>query len=113
MKIKDGVDLKGLNIVMRIVLISADLVWRKHGQELVVTSGLDGDHSAGSLHYFGYALDFRTRYFDNLSLISVRNDLQAELDKYDEGGYVVLLESDHIHVEFRRVLDIYITKKSK
>ena len=96
MKIKDGVILSGLDMSMRKVLIGADHIWNSLGQELVVTSGLDGVHSSSSYHYYGRALDFRISYFSNderkLAAIMLRHDLG---DDYD-----VVLHSTHIHVEY-------------
>lgn len=66
MQIKSGVVMSGLRLCMRPVLIFADEIWRKHDQELVITSALDGVHSAGSFHYYGFAVDFRTRYFSDV-----------------------------------------------
>ena len=63
MKIKPGAVLAGLDIHMRPALIIADAVWKEYGQELMVTEGLGGEHSSGSLHYYGYAVDLRTHYF--------------------------------------------------
>jgi hypothetical protein len=63
---------------------------------LVVTSGTDGTHSAGSLHYYGYALDVRTRFLteDEKKQVveQLRNDLQSD--------YHVIEHSTHIHVEY-------------
>ena len=99
MKIKNGVILAGLDIEMRPVLIAADKIWKAHGQELVVTSGLEGTHSAGSMHYYGLALDFRTRYFEDDGA-AVNVELQCELDNLFRGDYDVILHSSHIHVEY-------------
>lgn len=96
MKIKEGVSLIGLKIIMRKVLITADHIWQKYGQELVVTSGTDGEHSAGSLHYYGYALDFRTRYFTEEEVKKV----SVELRKLLGSDYHVVEHSTHIHVEY-------------
>ncbi len=98
MIIKEGATIQGLDIEMRPVLIVADKIWSKYGQELVITSGLDGTHSAGSLHYYGRALDFRTHYFtDQQEIDSVFMELVAGLDgaKFD-----FLKHSTHIHVEY-------------
>ena len=96
MKIKDGVILAGLDIKMRPVLIIADHMWKQFNQELVVTAGLDGAHSAGSLHYYGLALDLRTRYFSDVDKKVIAESLQDSLgDKFD-----VVLHSSHIHVEY-------------
>lgn len=101
MQIKDGVILAGLNPNMRFVLITADDIWRNHGQELVVTSGLDGCHSAWSWHYYGCALDFRTRYFgSHRERQDVANELQAALKK-KSSLYGVVLESNHIHTQYK------------
>lgn len=96
MKVKDGVLLFGLQLEMREVLIEADIVYKKHGQELVVTSTTDGVHSPGSMHPYGYAIDFRTWYFDSEEQIKVRDELADALgDMYD-----VVLETTHLHVEY-------------
>lgn len=97
MIIKEGASLQGLQIVMRPVLIAADKVWKEHDQELVVTSGTDGTHSAGSLHYYGLALDFRTRYFSETDKNTVYSELIKELDPR---LYDVILHNTHIHVEY-------------
>lgn len=102
MKIKQGVIMSGLDIRMREALITADLVWSAHGQELVVTSALEGTHSPGSLHYYGLALDFRTYYFDEKTLASVYSRYCSMLEKY--GCYVAVKEPDHIHVQYKKEL---------
>lgn len=100
MKIKDGVILNGLSLKMRIVLITAELIWQEYGKELVITSALDGEHKAGSLHYYGYALDFRTRYFTDAESLEVYNKLKDILP----GNYIVIKHSTHIHVEDRSAI---------
>lgn len=102
MLLKDNVVMAGLSLHMRPVLIAADAIWRRHGREdgVTVTSALDGLHSAGSLHYYGLALDFRTRYFTNDERMAVYSDLCYELSGEE---YTVVLESDHIHVQFNQV----------
>ena len=96
MQIKEGVILAGLNIKMRNVLTLAEDIWEAHDQELVVTSGLDGVHSAGSLHYYGLALDFRTKYFRPGEKNLVADELRQAL----QGDYDVVVENSHIHVEY-------------
>lgn len=86
----------GLKIQMRKALISANDVWEKHGQELVVTSALDGNHKAGSYHYYGYALDFRTRYFNE----ETKQKVFVELCHVIGHNYLVILEPTHIHVQW-------------
>ena len=96
MEIKNGVILNGLSIKMRPVLIEADKIWKAAGEELVITGGLDGTHSAGSLHYYGLAVDLRTRYFTSEVAAQVFKDLQSTIP-FD---YDVILHSSHIHVEY-------------
>lgn len=96
MRIKDGVVMAGLDIRMRPALMFADAIWQEYGQELVVTSALDGVHSSSSLHYYGLALDFRTHYFSPEEALAVSADLRKVLgDDFD-----VVLHSTHIHVEY-------------
>ena len=96
MQIKEGVILNGLQIEMRPVLIAAESIWKSFHQELVVTGGLDGEHSAGSLHYYGFALDFRTRYFSEEVVDKVAEDLRRQLGT----DYDVIVHRSHIHVEY-------------
>ena len=96
MQIKKGVQLAGLHIKMRKVLVSCDKIWAEKGQELVVTSGLDSTHSAGSLHYYGRALDLRTRYFKRSEV----NDIAGLLAKELGIGYDIVVHNTHLHVEW-------------
>ncbi len=75
MKIKEGVIISGLHILMRPVLRQAEVVWKEFGQSdgVTVTGGLDGVHSAASWHYYGLALDFRTHCFTSTQKKAVHN----------------------------------------
>lgn len=99
MRVKQGASIAGLSILMRPVLLAAESIWKSHGREegVTITSGTDGVHSAGSFHYYGFALDFRTHYFSDDVRMAVYSDLCYELDGKD---YTVVLEKDHIHVQF-------------
>ena len=101
MEIKEGVIMAGLQIEMRQPLVKANKIWRDHNQELVVTSALDGVHSEGSLHYYGYALDFRTRYFS----ATTRRIVAAELRDALGSDYQVIEHNTHIHVEYQKILE--------
>lgn len=96
MIVKEGVQLHGLKIEMRTALMTAARIWKQFGQELVVTSALDGTHAACSLHYYGYALDFRSRYFTEEEKAEVINLLRKKLSKEFE----VIPHPTHIHVEY-------------
>ena len=95
MKFKKGVNLEGLDIRMRPVLIAAEKIWKKYKQGLVVTAR-GGLHSAGSLHYYGLALDFRNRDFTPKTKITVAEELQKVLGS----SFQVISHSTHIHVEY-------------
>lgn len=94
MQLKDGVSLIGLKLCMRPVLIAADKIWSTLGEELVITSGTEGAHSAGSLHYYGLAIDVRVNYFTDYEKQKAFTMLCQALPEY-----TVLLEKDHIHIE--------------
>ena len=96
MIIKRGVSLQGLHISMRPVLVHAELIWALLGREegVGITSGTEGTHSAGSLHYYGLALDLRTRYWDIDSASEAYRLMVEALPEFD-----VVLEGNHIHVE--------------
>ena len=100
MKIKDGVNIQGIKIEMRPVLVYADRIWKKYGQKLVITSGIDSEHSAGSLHYYGYALDLRTRDFKAAEKKKCADELRLALGD----GFDVVVEKTHIHVEYQAIL---------
>ncbi len=96
MKIKKGAILAGLDIRMRPALVAGEKIWKDNDQELVVTAGIDGEHSAGSLHYYGLALDFRIRYFKKPG----QKELVYEKLKQVLGSsFDVVLHESHIHVE--------------
>ena len=96
MQVKDGANIWGLEKVMQRVLKEADEIWSDYGEELVITSARDGIHSAGSLHYYGLAVDLRTRYFSDQDKQRVFEELKDVLGwEYD-----VILHSTHIHVEY-------------
>lgn len=69
--------------------------------DFCVTSGRDGMHGVDSLHYFGNALDFRTRHLTPEQRISFHNATEKRLRKISEFYDVVLEHSPpHLHVEF-------------
>lgn len=76
----------------------ADAIYTTWGVSvLVVTSLRDGKHSAGSLHYSGNAVDLRRWDLDARKITSqVVSQLKSQLGS----DYDVILESDHIHVEY-------------
>ena len=92
--IKNGVDLRGLSPQMA---IAYTIACRCYGQyDCVITSANDSKHGPNSLHYKGQALDLRTRHLNGQGLQAVYLKLKESLgEQFD-----VVLESDHIHVEW-------------
>ena len=96
MRVKDdSVNIWGLQKEMQPVLKAADIIWKQFGQELVVTSARDGMHSAGSLHYYGYAVDLRIWYLED-RLNAIRTRLLDILGK----DYDIVIHESHLHVEY-------------
>lgn len=94
MKFKGDVTYSIAGIVK--ILLAAELVYNELGRNCVVTSLMDGTHMEGSKHYVGNAADLRIYYFNNAQKrIAVRR-LKEELGM----GYDVVLEGNHIHVEY-------------
>lgn len=71
-------------------------IYTDFGVTPVITSGMDGKHMPGSLHFGGLAFDFRTRHVGAAELPQLVAQITEALgDEFD-----VVLESDHLHVEF-------------
>lgn len=98
LSIKPGVSVRGIRPELVLALFISqgvlDELWSNPGR---ITSCTDGKHSPGSLHYVGLAADIGIRelppgvaqkYCDQLKIA-----LGAEFD--------VVLESDHIHLEYQ------------
>lgn len=95
--IKAGVDLRGLQPQMAVAYtIAAIVFWEKAGASCWITSASDSTHGPNSLHYKGKALDLRTKHLRSEQVHPVYTELKAALG----GQFDVVLESDHIHVEF-------------
>jgi len=97
MRIKPGVDINGLKPEILIALMIAQSVYQDYGAELVLTCGVEADHSPKSLHYVGLAIDIGISSLSRSSAVKISSDLSAKLsDQFD-----IVLENDHIHIEFQ------------
>jgi len=94
-KFKDGVPLSGLQPDMLYCIDTCNDVFKQFGHDLIVTSTTDGTHMLNSKHYVGYAIDLRIWHLEGLESI-----IRVELEDALGTNYDVVLESDHIHVEF-------------
>lgn len=78
------------------ILMASEKVYNKHKTEVVITSLMDGTHKKNSKHYSGEAADLRIWAFDPIQVKLVAEDLKKELGK----DYDVVIEGDHIHIEY-------------
>ena len=93
MLIKAGVDISRLRPEIRKKLSKiASIMWAMESEELVVTSTYEGTHSEGSLHYANLAVDIRRN--------KKRMFAYNEIKKFLGIDYDVVLEADHIHIEY-------------
>jgi hypothetical protein len=95
--LKPGVSLSVLQPQILLAVIVVESIWRAYGHKsLVLTSVADGVHRSDSLHYVGNAIDIRTR-----DLPRSRQELLRTLISQALGAeFDVVLESDHLHIEF-------------
>jgi len=94
---KSDVPLYGLNIKMRVVLIEAERAYLEHAKvESFIVHTVDGIHSPGSLHPYGYAIDYRTNFLTADQKKNIFDDLVKSLPK----GFDVVWHETHIHVEY-------------
>lgn len=100
MVLKDGVRTLGVSCELIIAFIIVNEVFRYFDYQFVVTSITDSKHSYKSLHYSGNAFDLRTRHIKDSKMIeTIVNVIKERLGK----DYDVLLEKDHIHIEYQPV----------
>lgn len=92
MTIKPGVSITGIAPEAVLGLLVVATVFEQWGAHLTVTAVTDGKHMEGSLHYRGRAFDLRLPEQKDL----IVRELQSALGKQ----WDVVLEKDHIHVEF-------------
>ena len=77
-------------------LITCAEVYYDLGYSMVITEIMGGVHKKGSLHYEGLAADLRTSMVPAERLPSLVAALRRKLPRY----WDVVLEKDHIHVEY-------------
>lgn len=92
--IKQGVRVRGLSNEILLAIIIAQSVYSETEPSLTITSLTDGRHGIGSLHHSGDAVDLR------LPMPVTRDQIVSQLRNALGANYDVVLESDHIHVEY-------------
>lgn len=98
-KIKTGVIPRNLYILAAIANVAQDL---RYPVDIVITSGTDGKHKQGSMHYVGAALDVRSKNFPNRAskdrfLELVLSRLGAKYEGFLES---VGTANEHFHFEY-------------
>lgn len=94
---KDGVKVDGIKKeTIELMLLLNTFFVRQISKPFVVTSCTDGRHMKGSKHYSGYAIDIRTRHLTKREIGILVSWFTTYYDKY----YDMVVESDHIHVEY-------------
>lgn len=99
LKLKSDVKVTGLRPEMLLALVVASDVYQRHDHDLTITSLLDGAHSRTSLHYAGCAADLRT-VAANIPKSTI-DSIAADIRKALTGDYDVVVERDHLHLEFQ------------
>jgi hypothetical protein len=96
MLLKLGVDISKLEFHCRRALAAVEKIWIwQKWSEAVITSTYEGNHSVSSLHYQNRAFDIR------LPGIAAISNVALELLKKELGpDFDVILEEDHLHVEY-------------
>lgn len=91
----ENVNVACLQPIMIIGMTVIESVYRDHGiTQVVFTSICDGAHMKGSLHPLGLAVD--VRIWGVTDLPELMEDLRLALGS----NYDVVLETDHVHVEY-------------
>ena len=93
--LKLGVDIIGIQPEIVLAIQIAHEVYQCFDANLVISSVADGKHMVGSLHETGMAVDFRLPRSE-IDANVVSEALKAALGKQ----FDVVLEGNHIHVEF-------------
>lgn len=95
---KEGVKIAGARPEIVIAMSVADQVYQKlTGNEVVITEVTGGKHGTGSLHYVGAAIDIRIRDLSKDMINRIVLELRERLGE----NYDVVMETDHIHIEFQ------------
>lgn len=101
MKFKHSVRIEGLSPIMLRALAHVDEIHHALAdREAIVTSINDSRHGPGSLHYTRRAFDLRTRDLNQTQIKELSAAMDAKLESMGYGKWDVVVESDHIHVEW-------------
>lgn len=95
-QLKSKVKILGIKPELVLTLMLVNQVFLKYNLHMIITSMLDGQHSDGSLHPYGFAVDIRSRNISRDFIQKIVRDLKEMFDEQLD----IVLESDHFHIEF-------------
>jgi hypothetical protein len=99
MKIKNNADITKLDNKIKLVIENIENACKKlegKNYEITITSGNDGIHMKNSKHYENLAIDIRIKDMNYPlgNCLNIRKTLGKDYD--------VILENDHIHIEYEK-----------
>jgi uncharacterized protein YcbK (DUF882 family) len=97
MEFAPGCQIQGMTPELLAGLMICDEVYRSWSTIMVVVHVKDGQHMRASLHYSGNAADIRTSTLPEGKVKDVAQEIAEALG----GEYDVVLESDHLHIEYQ------------
>ena len=100
LRFKPSTRLRGAAPELVLGVFACERHYARHGFDLTVTSVTDGDHKPGSLHHIGCAVDLRLPPINATTEPLVMQRFVSDLREVLGVEFDVVLEGDHIHVEY-------------
>ena len=94
---KDGAVITTMPPVVLDGIITIAMIFARNGYPFVITEKDGGKHMVGSLHYKGFAIDFRSWVVPH----DKRPALLAQLKRELGSDWDVIEEHDHFHAEYQ------------
>lgn len=91
--LNNNVSIRGIKAETVLAINIIHLVYSSINEHLTITSITDGEHMPKSLHYVGFALDIRKP--------TSEYDIDYDLRKCLGKEFDVVVEEDHIHIEYQ------------
>lgn len=104
LRFKRGVSCRGITPELLLAIQVANECHFKMGYDCIITSLLDGQHSRGSRHYLGHAVDLRVRHIKDIHRETIADEIRARLSPL--GDFDVMYEdvdtdNAHIHIQYK------------
>jgi len=102
-KITNQATIRNLKPQMIVAWDILDDILSNYGGDAIVTTGDNGKHSSGSLHYVGFALDFRSHNLKESSKREIKKEFDAAVGAKEgvRSEYDFVIESTHFHIEYQ------------